>query len=311
MLDGGAGNDFINHARENHTAGPGLEEDNMADILHGGGGDDTIEAGKRDTALGGSDTDSLVVFSYDFDASVPDTLLRLNFAGVTGSTAVSTGYFGLKAGQFESVTVDITNAGHGSTVVGTSGDDSLFLRAFASETDATSRDGQVSIYGGDGDDVLSSGSNRDRLFGGSGDDQILIDGGDIIRGGAGQDRYIVNFPRWDPNATPPGFARPDLVTIQDFRSADDTIILVIPPREDYGALGIEPNIQFGDIHFVKNANPFAPANTAGKAVMLYETDTGKLSIDTNGSTAGGVIMIAMLTGKPAMTADDIALQYGF
>ncbi|EBW1603785.1 calcium-binding protein, partial [Salmonella enterica subsp. enterica serovar Kottbus] len=38
--------------------------------------------------------------------------------------------------------------------------------------------------------------------------------------------------------------------------------------------------------------------------IIYETDTGRLYYDANGSAAGGRMMIATLTGAPTITHAD-------
>lgn len=38
--------------------------------------------------------------------------------------------------------------------------------------------------------------------------------------------------------------------------------------------------------------------------LIYETDTGKLFYDSNGSAAGGSTLIATFTNRPALTASD-------
>jgi Ca2+-binding RTX toxin-like protein len=54
------------------------------------------------------------------------------------------------------------------------------------------------------------------------------------------------------------------------------------------------------------------ANTTGTAAdandyIVYETDTGLLFYDADGSGAGAALLIATLTGLPALTAGDIFL----
>ena len=59
------------------------------------------------------------------------------------------------------------------------------------------------------------------------------------------------------------------------------------------------------------ANRFV-ANAGGQATTLaqrfvYDTDTGTLSFDANGSAAGGVTVMVQLAGAPTLTAADIAI----
>ena len=53
--------------------------------------------------------------------------------------------------------------------------------------------------------------------------------------------------------------------------------------------------------FVANA---APVAVVGEATMLYETDTGRLYWDVDGTGAQAAVLIARLTGAPTVTAQD-------
>lgn len=54
------------------------------------------------------------------------------------------------------------------------------------------------------------------------------------------------------------------------------------------------------------------ANTTGLAEdtsdrIIYETDTGKLYYDSNGSASGGSVLFAILSNKPALTEADFVV----
>jgi Ca2+-binding RTX toxin-like protein len=119
-------------------------------------------------------------------------------------------------------------------------------------------------------------------------DSIDGKGGNDILFGAGGARNTFHF------STTPGVGNID--TIRDFNAATDTINFEL---DIFTALGPFGSVQSG----------YFRANTTGQAQdandhIIYETDTGKLFYDADG--VGGVarVQVAVLTGKPTITADD-------
>jgi hypothetical protein len=45
----------------------------------------------------------------------------------------------------------------------------------------------------------------------------------------------------------------------------------------------------------------------GNAVFLYNSSTGQLSFDSNGTAAGGTTLLASLSGVPGLNAGDIRI----
>ncbi|MEC7257372.1 MAG: calcium-binding protein, partial [Pseudomonadota bacterium] len=131
------------------------------DILYGEGGNDTLEGGSGDDRLFGGD-------GID------------NISGGSGS--------------------DYVEGGAGNDIIDTSGPNTSNLpdRGFPSyngfpavPADPDAFNDRDTVYGGDGDDVITTGDDNDIIFGGAGDD--VIDGGlddDTIDGGEGKD-FIV------------------------------------------------------------------------------------------------------------------------
>jgi hypothetical protein len=56
-----------------------------------------------------------------------------------------------------------------------------------------------------------------------------------------------------------------------------------------------------------NATVTNATTAAGIGQFLYDTDSGRLSIDANGSTAGGVYTVLILQNLVSLTAADIFL----
>ncbi|MFO1009992.1 MAG: Ig-like domain-containing protein [Planctomycetota bacterium] len=180
-----------------------------ADMLCGGAGNDTLAGGAgNDTLEGGTGADTL-------SAGAGDDVLRTTPDFTWSGSAYNAGSPG-SAGSAETASIsgysgfsDNYDGGAGNDVLqGTSGNDAIFLddgnaagRLANIETidagagndvvDLTSDRfayGDVTLRGGDGNDVLWASGGNDVLEGGAGDDRL--DGGagnDVVRGGAGND----------------------------------------------------------------------------------------------------------------------------
>jgi Ca2+-binding RTX toxin-like protein len=117
----------------------------------------------------------------------------------------------------------------------------------------------------------------------------LINGGagnDYMAGGAGNDTFFFNTALGTSN----------IDTIADYNVAQDTIRLengIFTALVGTGTLTAA--------QFVKNASGTA---TDTNDRIIYETDTGKLFYDSNGSAAGGQVQFAKLAAGLALTASD-------
>ena len=134
-----------------------------------------------------------------------------------------------------------------------------------------------------GNDVVNGNGGNDKLFGSLGNDTLI--------GGAGNDLFF-----FDTKAN----ATTNRDTITDFSNVsgnNDTIYLenAIYTTLAAGSLGGA---------FQSNATGLA---TDADDRIIYETDTGNLFYDVNGSAAGGSIQFATLTGAPAITAADFVV----
>jgi len=137
------------------------------------------------------------------------------------------------------------------------------------------------LIGNGGADTLNGFAGNDRLYGGLGNDRLT--------GGAGQDSFV-----FDTAINVAG--TPNIDTVVDFNVADDVIWLENAIFTKLSATGALPSGAFA-------ANATGLATQADDRI-IYETDTGKLFYDTNGSAAGGAFQFAVLSSMPALTADD-------
>jgi len=136
------------------------------------------------------------------------------------------------------------------------------------------------------DDVLLGNTANNTLLGGAGND--LLAGGlgnDTLTGGTGQDTFAFNS----------ALSAGNIDTLTDFSVADDTIRL---------SKGIFTTLTSG----VLAAEAFKILGNGGSEDstdhLLYNTATGALSYDTDGSGAGAAVQIALLGKGLAMTNTD-------
>lgn len=126
------------------------------------------------------------------------------------------------------------------------------------------------LTGSSGSDFLSAGDGNDILAG--------LSGADELTGGAGADQF-----RYAGNET--GVDR-----IYDFQSGTDKIALL--------ASGYTPTATIG---FVQSG---APAALDAVSTFLYNTNTGILSYDDDGSGAGAAVQIAQLNAGLNLSVSD-------
>jgi Ca2+-binding RTX toxin-like protein len=137
---------------------------------------------------------------------------------------------------------------------------------------------------------LYGGNGKDQLYGGDGDD--ILNGGedsDILNGGLGSDVFQFDSPIGASISDPEGLTNID--SIQDFTHGQDSIDL---SYSVFGSLTAGGNVVAGE--FLASADGLAlDAND----YILYNTTTGALLYDADGSGAGEAVQFATLTNKPA------------
>jgi Ca2+-binding RTX toxin-like protein len=151
------------------------------------------------------------------------------------------------------------------------------------------------INGGYRQDVLKGGGGNDSLFGDRGDD--ILSGGngdDILSGGTGVDAMT-------GNAGADSFRFLSLSEagdeITDFVSGEDTLSF------SGAALGLAAGgLAAGQLE--RNTTNIA---SDADVRFIYNTDTGVLRFDSNGSANGGVTVIATLDGAPDLSRFDFII----
>ncbi len=146
------------------------------------------------------------------------------------------------------------------------------------------------LVGGAGDDFLSGSAGKDALKGDAGNDKL--NGGldsDTLTGGSGSDTFVFT--------TTLGAANVDRIT--DFNVTNDTIQLDNAIFTTFTKLGAISATQF-------------VANKTGLATdkldrIIYETDTGNILYDADGTGAGKAIHFATVTAGLSFSVADFII----
>ncbi|OJF92257.1 calcium-binding protein [Pararhizobium antarcticum] len=136
--------------------------------------------------------------------------------------------------------------------------------------------------------TLTGNSAANTLNGGSGDD--TLNGGlgkDVLTGGTGADKFLFKTAL---NAST------NVDRITDFNVIDDTIQIDNAIFTTVAGTGTLSAAQF-----VKNTTGFAGD---GNDRIIYESDTGKIFFDSNGSASGGSVHFATVGTNLALTSAD-------
>ncbi|MBP0496504.1 M10 family metallopeptidase C-terminal domain-containing protein [Roseomonas sp. SG15] len=131
-----------------------------------------------------------------------------------------------------------------------------------------------------------TGNDEANLLSGAGGDDTLVGGlgADTLVGGLGADhyRYFSAVEGGD--------------TVRGFVSGVDKI--------DISAAGFGGGLTQGGLASSWFVASTTGASTEAHAQLVYETDTGRLSWDADGTGAGAATLIATLSGHPSLTNSD-------
>jgi Ca2+-binding RTX toxin-like protein len=152
------------------------------------------------------------------------------------------------------------------------------------------------VFGGQGGDTLFGGQGDDRLFGNLGDDALYGNlGDDTLHGGAGSDALAGGDGAdvFRLNAPAEGG---DVIT--DFQAGVDRIAVLSP---NFGTLTAGA---------LSAANFALNSPTDADDLFVFNTATGVLSFDADGSGAGVAVTIATLNVRTLGHADILVLPGG-
>jgi len=209
-----------------------------------------------------------------------ENLIVLNTVRMTNTTAT---------GNALNNIIDTPGVDHGGTIHGMGGDDTIFA--------AQHQDGMV--FGDDGNDVLhgETSTSMAGLDGGAGNDTLIAGRTGAMTGGGGADSFVYN------NELTLGGS-----TIADFGSGTDKIHLDARVMTALGATG---NFAADDVRFYSAAGATSGHDSDDR--VIYDTSTGHLFYDADGSGSGAARFITTVSNANApatVVATDIAVDNG-
>ena len=146
------------------------------------------------------------------------------------------------------------------------------------------------LFGNGGNDYLIGSDARDILSGGDGND--VLRGGlgrDFLTGGAGRDQFVFEAPAGTTHAD----------SITDFVAGEDKLVL-----DANQFSGFAPGVLSAS-DLVVGVKPVA---TGSGPAILYDSSTGELFYDADGSGVEAAVKFATLENRPAtLTADDFLI----
>jgi serralysin len=260
------------------------------DILAGGDGNDQLNGeGGNDLLIGGDGND---IFGW-VGSQGDDTLL-----GGDGNDSFQV-FAGSGGGQA------VIRGGDGVDSLMVFGDAVVDLRAGAFSTGAASGSVQgvenVTVFSSQGAHVI--GNDADNFIDGNNGDDTFAGGGgnDTLIGGPGNDTYVFDAA--------PGEANADSIVFEKFSTEvhgfDEADRLALD-NDVMAALGAAGDFAADDERF------FAAAGATGGAEaddrVVYDTDSGRLYYDADGSGSGDAQLIATLAvGGLQLAAGDISV----
>jgi serralysin len=279
------GVDFV--ATEAFTVTTGSGNDSIAtgaanDRLTGGAGNDTLDGGNgNDLLFGNSGQDTLRGAGGDDRLDGGDGNDKL-FGGA-GADAFDGGasvdraqYNDAAAGLVADLQVSAANTGDaaGDTFVSV---EQLIGSAFADDLRGDA--GNNGIWGGAGNDTLHGRSGNDTLTGG--------DGNDTLVGGAGNDAFVFSSAF---------SATTNVDTVADFSVASDTMHL---------DNNVFTTLPLGSL--ASDAFFIGAAAQDAEDRIIYNSATGAVLYDKDGSGGSAAIQFATLDGGLALTANDFSV----
>lgn len=290
-----------------------LTGDAAANRIDGGGGADTLDGGAGiDTLAGGNGADvytvqdvgDLVVEATAGSAGGTDTVVSWLAsytlpANVENGVVMSPGPAILSGNGL----ANVLTAGPGDNrLAGGGGRDTVSYEEATAAVRVALSVTSAQATGGSGRDTLTSIENlkgsdfADRLSGTAGIN--------VLRGGLGNDTLTGG----SGNDTLTGGGGNDTFRFLGSLTGNvDTLTDFVPGRDRL-------ELENGVFWKLVNAGPLAAANFRASAAgtardgndfVVYETDTGRLFYDADGSGSEAAVLVAVLTGAPALAASDI------
>ena len=257
-IEGGALNDVV---RSGASAN---------DLIKTLGGNDQIDSGTgSDRTFGGDGNDGIFTWlggtdSVDGGAGNDQIQVSALFSSHAAEAGIGHFFGGSGTDTLTLYGADRTIAFDGTNILvdgvktaTVSGFESLVFNASGGADDLRGTSGNDALYGGGGADTINGGNGNDTLQGGA--------DADVLAGGPGADHFQFLFTATGGD------------TVTDFSALD---------RLDFSHFNFAATAGL-----VANSNPHAAGGSFGP-VFLYDTDSGALSYDADGSGANAAIPLA-------------------
>lgn len=267
----GVGNTLANRITGN-SASNELVGNGGNDSLYGKGGSDALLGGAgNDTLDGGLGADSMAGGSGSdiyYVNDLLDTASEANGLSDAGGTDLVKSSVSFQLGDYiEKLTLTGTAA-----IDGTGNAKANTIVGNSAANVLAGEAGNDIIVAGGGSDQIHGGAGANTLNGGNGSDLFIFD---VLESGSLKD------------------------TIKDFVAGADAIAIDMTVFNSFGT----------DVEGFADATRFTTGTAATTADqrLVYNTGTGTLYYDADGSGSGAQVAIAYLENKAALTADDIYL----
>ncbi|TMJ19717.1 MAG: hypothetical protein E6G92_08080 [Alphaproteobacteria bacterium] len=298
QISGLGGNDYLN-------GGAG------ADTLSGNGGDDIFivdNAGDVTVEASGQGRD-VVYASVNYSLAAGSHIEVLSTISQAAATAMTLIGNELVNEIYGNAGANFIDGGGGADYLAAFGGDDIYIVDAAGDVVAeAASEGRDVVYAkaswalGAGSSVevlstISSGATTAiNLTGNALDNELYGNAGaNTLNGGAGAD-YLMGYGGSDNFAFTTALGGGNIDQIADFNAAADTILLddAVFAALPAGAL---------------NANAFVVGTTAQDSTdrIVYDSATGNLYYDADGSGAGAAVLFATLVGHPTITASDFTV----
>jgi Ca2+-binding RTX toxin-like protein len=251
----------------------------LANRITGSLGNDMLDGrGGADILIGGAGNDSYVV-DVKGDKVVE--------AADGGSDTVNASVTFTLGANVENLTLTGTAA-----IAGTGNATGNVITGNAAANVLRGLDGNDTLSGFDGNDKLFGGNGDDKLFGGAGGDSLSGGFGiDVMTGGAGADRFVFDTAP-DP--------KQNRDSINDFVSGTDKLVF---SKSVFGGFATIGTLSVDE--FWSGPNVYSVHDSSDR--LMYNTTTGDLTYDADGTGKGQPVVVAMLAGHPDLVFSDILI----
>ncbi|MET0428055.1 MAG: calcium-binding protein [Microvirga sp.] len=297
VLIGGTGNDLLDGGTGNDVLDGGTGADTMA----GGAGDDTYVVDDPGDQVLENPNEGIDSVTSSINSVLAPNVERLTLAGAA-TTGTGNGLDNLIIGN-ANANVLRGEAGN-DTILGLDGNDRLnggtdndLIYGGQGKDTISAGTGNDTAHGGPGNDTINGENGRDSLFGEGGRDVLRAgNGNDVLSGGAGADALRGGAGR-DTFAFDTSLRSSGIDSIVDFNPAADTVRLDHRYFSQIAGRGTLSEAQFWT----------GPAAHDADDRIIYDSQTGALSYDSDGTGAATAVQFARVAAGLLISQNDFKI----